>query len=422
MHQLERESEELDQSFQAYLRRQQISKQQMSENASKIWENYSLSKAALTKFDRIGAKPSAASIFHPNLSVTLKQDQVFNSTFYDDVDIAEVLKDLNEIKRLKSPKFNKNEAFPKETLLPLKSHGNQFEPLIDHREKLFDRFSKVEERMNMKSTQKLINPKSMMLTFASAPDLTTCRQNGEMKFNPDAKLVDKLPQMNGVGFADEETKVKSNENSKSSPNGQSRKKDDLEEPKIIENGKKSENRENGEIQEKTEHNSKIANNMNSERNAEQSQKMVEEKTIEKSPVQSPKQTLEKNLETSLDFNATSKMMTNGHSSDKIVEPEAVEEKKETKSNMFSPPRVNGFESLTEPKFSLLEKLSTVEMSNGFKHTSEKVESPVKKTNGFANKLTAFVSRISDSDSVEMDSDQISIGQQRLVKSPDDFWI
>lgn len=395
---MERESEELDQSFQAYLRRQQISKKQMNDDASRIWENYSISKAALTKFDKIGEKHSTLTVFQPNFTDASKQDQVFNSTFYDDVNIADVLKDLNEIKRLKSPQFNKNETFPKESLLPRKSHGNKFEPLVDHNEKLFERLLKAEDRI--KSTEKLLKPIPIEKEpIDIAPQLTMRQKNGLMNLNTEVKLAEPKPKTNGVTVKANETNIKLNGDEKIEKKNENQ--------KIVENKGKT-----GAFSSVEQLKPKADDNKINEKYIESSQRVEKENVLEKSNLKS----LEISLEKGVDLETNSNMLTNGHVMENIGNIGAAEQKKEPGSELFSPLNANGLSSLPEPKISLIEKEPSVPIGNGINHT------PEMKKNGFANKLTTFVSKISDSDSLEMESEQISIGPQRLVKSPDDFWI
>lgn len=102
MQQLERESEHLDESFQAYLQRQQSAKIQLKQDVSKIWENYNLEKAALVQYS-----PSVeqANVFtnQSKLVQTRDIDSVLKDTIKEDAEIQDFLKDLHKIKPFESP-------------------------------------------------------------------------------------------------------------------------------------------------------------------------------------------------------------------------------------------------------------------------------------------------------------------------------
>lgn len=102
MQQLERESEQLDESFQAYLQRQQISKSQLKRDVSKIWKNYNLEKAALIQYN---PSTDQTNLFRnqPKLIETQNIDTVLNNSIKDDVDVRELLKDLKDVRQLESP-------------------------------------------------------------------------------------------------------------------------------------------------------------------------------------------------------------------------------------------------------------------------------------------------------------------------------
>lgn len=111
---MERESERLDESFQAYLRRQKSLKQQMNADVTQIWENYNLSKAALEQYDSVVGQANLTSNVSKFLNTTII-DGTANDKMseYDDI-----LKDLEEIKQLASPQFDKDDLFPTEIIFP----------------------------------------------------------------------------------------------------------------------------------------------------------------------------------------------------------------------------------------------------------------------------------------------------------------
>lgn len=367
--QLERESEELDQSFQVYLRRQQILKHQMNDDASKIWENYTMSKAALAQFDKIDDKHNAAA-HHQPIADSIKVDYVLNSTFYDDVDIDEVLRDLKEIKRMDSPRFDINEAFPKNRLF--KSQKNGFKSFNGKRDDHYiEKPKKVEVKLmsSEKLAQKqvvalekpiksVVEPQPIQIVVAEiAPEPKTPQKEKETE--PKANAADAVNlhgtklQMNGST----ESKIVSN----------------VVEPiveKLIENG-------------------------------EDSTKMS-------------------------DLKQTSSAVMNGHASGhknsndvvQTLSQQKDEKEHENDKMKFSPPqiKVNGVTPPTE-KLDVIEKAPITSNGNGSIQKTSSVT-----TNGFAKKLTTFTAIASDSDSAGI-SEQISIGQQRIIKSPDDdFWI
>lgn len=377
---MERESEQLDQSFQAYLRRQHISKQQMNDDASKIWENYTLSKAALAQFDKIEGKHNIATALQPKLTDTMKVDYVLNSTFYDDVNIQEVIKDLNEIKLLKSPRFNKNEAFPtRNGIFTFKSQKNEFKLQKNGQKGIeLERQNKVENRM--RASEKLLAKPTIILEkpaepIREKPIITTAvevaaepkvmQQNKELNPNADSNLQNKTVKTNGAVIPSNHEAI-------------------------------TKSKESIEIE-------KLLNS---------------EKTTEK------EEFTEKTSNVSLAKNTGAQ--TNGHSIDKQAvdviqntnEPVAEEIQEENESIELKPNEIITAITTTEPsKLEPIEKVPIAAKENG----SLKITSASSMTNGFTKKLTTFMPIVSDSDSAEI-SEQISIGQQRLIKSPDDFWI
>lgn len=364
LQQLERESEVLDQSFQAYLRRQQISKQQMNEDASKIWENYSLSKAALADY---GKTEDKHTIPHSNV---MKMDTVLNSTFHNDVDIEEVLKDLNEIKQLKSPTFNKKETFSRESILRPKfssykvTTNFEIQPLIDQSKKLFDTQVKVKlpENQNTMIPQKThdILPRN-----DEAKEKQIERKIGLQRENTFTITPAPEPIPDPIGISTSLVAKTQSENIMS--NGYSLPKE-TSSPTLV--AKKTETKENG-IHE-------IATN------------------------------IPERVETAVTLIDKIKEQKNGNVS-------TSDNKKEIGITNSST-KVNGFSKTTHSNINGTKKNSEVTVENGIK--------PVKcsTSNGFANKLTTFKTVASESDSIEADSDLISIGAQRAIKSPDDFWI
>lgn len=373
---MERESEELDQSFQAYLRRQNILKQQMNDDASKIWENYSESKAALAKFDKIDNKHAASNGYHPNLVDVMPVEQVYNSTFQDDVDVQEVLKDLNDIKRLSSPRFNKNVAFPQDNLIAFKSHVNKFES-IGHKEKIFERPTIVD--------------KHEMLIQMPRPT----------PFRMTEKPIEKITKQATANIVAESLTIsKQIENIKSSTENQ-----------LKEGTKPAKINASDESNLKRKENLEVANEIETVKTIEK--KISETEKNEKIAVQSlNEKVIEKSLsEKVVEINRPA-TLTNGFSKESLGNNDTVK----TENKISSPVKVNGTRKLTEPKVDVIEKLpTTASFWNGL--------SPEKKINGIASKLTTFVSTLSESDSGSAEvSELISIGQQRLIKSPDDLWI
>lgn len=365
-------------------------KQQMTDDASKIWQNYTLSKAALAQFDRIDDKHNISSALQPKLTDSMKVDYVLNSTFYDDVDIQEVLKDLNEIKLLKSPRFNKNEAFPKTNSFftfktpknGLKPQKNEVKSINERKENQFEKQTKVDNRMKTSEklrekpsiiTEKPIEPIVEKPVIATSVAIVTelKAQNNQPKLSVDTDSQNKIPKINGSA-------VTINQETISKP------------------------KESIEI-EKLPNTEKITQN--------------EEIKVKQSEIKISKSEIEVNTGA----------LTNGHSIDKEVEDAisnikqqvAKEIEKENTLPVLSKPNeiITATTSTDEPKLDQIEKVPTTVKENG----SIKMTSVTSMTNGFAKKLTTFTPIVSDSDSVEI-SEQISIGQQRLIKSPDDFWI
>lgn len=348
----------------------------MNEDASKIWENYTLSKAALAQFDKIDDKHNITTIYQSKLVDSMKVDHVLNSTFYDDVDIQEVLKDLREIKRLKSPRFDKNEAFSRSNLFTFKPHKNEFKSFNEQSEK--GMLKKVENRM--KSSEKLmekslaivkkpIKPilekpiQTVVAEVTSEPNIPQQQQqNEEIKLSAEINLKDENQKLNG------ETAMASN-------------------CELITESKESIDIKNLPNSEKTPEVVEIAS------------KITEVK------INGYAQANELNIDD-----------RESVASHDAKQPDANEIEKETKQ--LSPLNVNGNISIVaQSKLGPIEKLPTIVNGSGL----EKQTTSAAVTNGFARKLTTFEPISSESDSAEI-SEQISIGQQRLIKSPEDFWI
>lgn len=422
LQQLERESEELDQSFQAYLRRQQILKQQMSDDASKIWENYTLSKAALAQFDKIEDKHNiAAAVYQSKLADSVKVDHVLNSTFYDDVDIEEVLKDLREIKRLKSPRFNKNEAFPKNSLLTFKSHKNEFKSFNNRDEKEIP--EKVDNRM------KLIGKPSIILEKPIKPILEKPMKTVAVEVTSEPKIQLRNEEINSnVGFNSHDERRRTNDSTAIT----SHREFILEKPvKIVEvemasqpkNQQQNEGiKLNVEINSQDKVNGSIPMTLNRKLNTK-SEESIELKKLPNSEETNQNEEIASKFS---DMGMKTRTLANGHTNDKhesdAIHRDAKQQdaewiENETKS--LSPLKVNDNIPTTaaESKVDLIEKLPIIVNGNGLK----KQTSSATKINGFAKKFPTFEPIVSESDSAEI-SEQISIGQQRLIKSPDDFWI
>lgn len=114
MQELERQSEQLDESFQSYLRRQKIRKRQINDDVTHIWDSYNLSKAALEQYECVSGQ---ANLMHnqPKLMNTTKIDRALNLELNENDDDS-ILREFQEIKQIKSPQFDKNEIFPKQTV------------------------------------------------------------------------------------------------------------------------------------------------------------------------------------------------------------------------------------------------------------------------------------------------------------------
>lgn len=388
LQQLERESEDLDQSFQAYLRRQQIMKQQMTNDASKIWENYSLSKAALSKYDSIGNQN--INIAQQTSMDQLKMDQFFNSTFKDDIDVHEVLKDLNEIRKLKSPPFDKNEAFSKENLLPLKTQRNSInllthkQPVIDYNEKFFETQLK-----------------------ATLPEYKEFHFNHKEKFveNEKEKRIEEIKEQAEKNVKEKRIEMEKYIKQISVPISNPGPSSKSIAPKLI------------------------TTNLNESLKSMEI-KLPEEKPREKEmtgTLAAAKITNGKNIfsientEKKTDF-IEATILNDKKNVEKGEIPNISEEKKVAEAT-FNPLKLNGFHKTSEfePKSNQTNGIEKQPESKTENSPKTKTLSQIK-MNGFSSKLPTFVSRVSDSDSIEEGSEQISIGAQRAVKSPDDFWI
>lgn len=357
LQQLERESEDLDQSFQAYLRRQQISKQQMTDDATKIWENYSLSKAAIEKYNMIEDKLGHTTAYHSKLAMNMTP--IMNSTFQDDIDIEELLNDLNEIKRLKSPQFNRNEAFAKKSIFPSRDQETSNHLKVDmnsafEKQKIFhsqikeilpeslvqkqmtNETTEIEKEKENNEEQKTAEP---VLSFVSTNEHSAHVKNSSQT----RATISNLPKQNRIldeTFGDDKQPEISFQTSS-----------------MHKSEKKIETITNGK---KISHDDTTKNEANLQK--------VEHKIICEN-------------EEKIDVKASSQ-----------------------KINGFETPKTNGVSNLSL-------KNEKVPQGNGM--------TKISKMNTIStNKFTPIASG-SDSNA---ESEQISIGAQRLVKSPDDFWI
>lgn len=389
MQQLERESEDLDQSFQAYLRRQQVLKQQMNDDASRIWENYSLSKAALAQIDPSDNRNTNIKLRPTNLIENMKIDQIWNSTFNDDVNVQDVLKDLNEIKRLKTPPFKKGNVFPADNLKTFQPERSSIDPLMDTviEKSLYPIIEHKETVLEIKTT--FPNKHSSILSDKGYKVQNGSIQNGLEKMKEDRNAQDQkgvknkaiqalpLEVPSNITFAKpKETVTTRTEIQFSEPKTESLKEASFPRPST-------------------------SSNVIIEENGERM------KNGQKSP---------EHLENFTTVDNTKSVQ----SSEDTQKPGAQVEIK----SKFSPLKMNGFGKLGELSESKKTELNGTEketkIENGNGH---RLSQPIGSfANGFSSKLATFVRRISDSDSNEAESEQISIGAQRLVKSPDDFWI
>lgn len=156
LQQLERESEQLDESFQAYLRRQQMRKEQMNTNVTQIWESYNLSKAALEQFDSIVGQTNLMSNCSKFINTT-NIDYALNDELND---TDELLLDLQELRELKSPEFDKNEVFSTEKVFAKKPRSNEFD------------FTSFVDKSPPKQLDKVKKPDIFQNEFHNFPDST----------------------------------------------------------------------------------------------------------------------------------------------------------------------------------------------------------------------------------------------------------
>lgn len=394
MQQLERESEDLDQSFQAYLRRQQMLKQQMNDDASKIWENYSLSKAALAQIDAIDNRSNNIKA-HPTNSVdNIRIDQIWNSTFNDDVNIQDVLKDLSEIKRLKSPSFDKEKSFVKKNLMSFKPQMSTMDTIIE----------------------KPLNPtiEYKEAVFATQIKTTFAEKNVPILLEKDPKANIGRCQENGVEIIkeNEKTQYQKDEKINAMPSHS------LDVPSSFAPLKlNGTTKSRTEIQFSEQKVQTIAQESSQERSSPKpstSSTAVNEKNIKRM------ENVQKSSEHLKHF-ATLNNETTVQNGENSKTPETQMEFK----TKFSPLKMNGSSKPTVSAELKMNQANGTEKetiaTNGNGYTNGQ---PIAGTftYGYSSKLAKFVSRISDSESNEAESDQISIGAQRLVKSPDDFWI
>ncbi|XP_031627765.1 uncharacterized protein LOC116343696 [Contarinia nasturtii] len=343
LQQLERESEDLDQSFQAYLRRQQISKKQMNDDATKIWENYNLSKAAIAKYNKIEDKLANTTIYHSKLVDAMTQVQ--NSTFQDDVDIEE-----------------KN-AFSLKTQDSNINRKTDIKSMFGYNERLFDSQFKVTLPETISQTQS---------------------QGSFIQKENDRKMEKQI--------LTEEVVERKKKNEKRNEKIEEQKTETLATPAALSNISTP----------------LIEKNSNSLTQNKSGKVNGYEKSSEAEPASSAVIINEKKFETETNGKKISDdMMNNGLNLQKD-EPKIVTEDKHKTETKASPRKVNGFEKLVDSKTNGISKLPS---ENGVKK--------IPTIKAIANKFTTIAS---GSDSNESGSEQISIGAQRLVKSPDDFWI
>lgn len=119
MQELERESEQLDESFQLYLRRQKMMKRQMNDDVTHIWDSYNLSKAALEQYDSVSGQ---ANLMHNQSKFinTTNIDRALNFELNENEnDDDSILHEFHEIRQIKSPQFDKK---PIESKKPMEAH------------------------------------------------------------------------------------------------------------------------------------------------------------------------------------------------------------------------------------------------------------------------------------------------------------
>lgn len=365
----------------------------MNDDASKIWENYSLSRAALAQYNKVDDRHV---VYHSNLVDKDKTDKVVNSTFHDDVDIDAVLKDLNEIKRLKSPTFDKNEAFSKEKILPLKLHGykinthSENRPAFDYSNKLF----------NFQAKDSLTNPQNSIFSQKGNEILPRSdkvkdkeiekdrEREGEEKMKRMESLRDRgkiiastssfipVPLGTGAEHITNQIDVASSLRTK------------YQTINVTSNG-------NSELENTTKSSAPIAT-------ADAKEIGIKDSDGKHDVVRSTERD-----DTSVTLNNGTHLQ-NGKvantNNEKEIESTTIQSK------------VNGIGKVSPLKVNGSDQMVDVAVSNSFKPTIELAK------NGFANKLTKFSKIGSESDGIGSDSEQISIGAQRIIKSPDDFWI
>lgn len=362
----------------------------MNDDASKIWENYSMSKAALSQFDVIENKCANALTFGSKINGIAKMNPVINSTFNDDVDIQEVLRDLNEIKRLKSPRFDTKGAFTNSTIFPLKHQENSINSTVFK--------MKSSEERNLLSEYRL----SLVDSRVPLHDSKVTFRNEKLEL-PKDQIESVRPEPKENVFLEVQSSAQAIPNSTIQNQ--------------IENLTLNTVAEIELSQRKSDKENRLVEKNNGERRANVQSNGVH-LTID------TKESATKNVicENSTKPNGNT-MQKNGHVDfAKQLNGKKEDEKNDLNQRENEVPsttngsmKLNGLNKSIEFNMDRIEELSEKHLENGLKNSLASM------ANGFATKKMAFVSKISESDSNEIDSDQISIGPQR-VKSPDDFWI
>lgn len=112
LQQLERESEHLDDTFKSYMRRQHTFKQQSSIDISTIWQSYNSSKEALAQLNFTDANQPVG----PPQPKFVDFNNALSSTRNTDFDSEDILRCVEKITRSKSPSFDKGDLFAKSKL------------------------------------------------------------------------------------------------------------------------------------------------------------------------------------------------------------------------------------------------------------------------------------------------------------------
>lgn len=349
MQQLERESEQLDESFQAYLRRQKNLKQQMNSDVTQIWKNYNFSKAALEQFETI----------NPKLIHTTNIDFTLDDKVTDDDDL---LKDLHEIRQLRSPQLVK-QAFSQQKVLNWKNQISNYDlsppktVLLNvndsSKENGYENDIKtnpignIHEEMQNITSPKRVRPAMSDLFSTSTPLKDSAASN---------RMAIDTKTSHPIGVFRDEDRKSEHSNKKATSN--------IEEPKISDSPN------------------------------------VAESTLKEIVHQSPS--------TEINQKSMSKNMIH-------------QEKNPQVQKHFS----NGVPTINQRGVNMKESLDEIPMEKSTLNepiaSTSKLQLPHPKINGFFDKSSPMFTKLSSIESGDDTSDQISIGPAHILNS-DDFWI